>query len=393
MSAKNLLVISHSYSAFVKDQVDIISKYFSQTHVMVRHNPIAELSRLFPVDYLTPYAMKNIIDAAGKPENLKVIPTPIAYLPTNRGYEFLGEKHFFSLEKAIKKHKIKFDLIHSHFTWSAGYAGARLKQKYNVPFVVTAHGYDIYELPFRDPVWNERIKYVLDTADYVITVSEKNLHCIREIGVRTNVEVIPNGFNNDVFYPQDKNTCGKILGLPTDRKIILTIGNLVQVKGHTYLISAMAELIKERSDLLCVIVGGGQLKKDLYKQIAAANLKNHIVLAGIKPHSQIPFWINACDVFVLPSLNEGNPTVMFECLGCGKPFVGSMVGGVPEIIVSDHYGFLCEPKNVAQLKEKIMGALEKEWNEVVIADYARQFNWSDITGRIYKIYNTLLGGW
>lgn len=83
--------------------------------------------------------------------------------------------------------------------------------------------------------------------------------------------------------------------------------------------------------------------------------------------------MNACDLFVLPSLSEGNPTVMFECLGCGKPFIGTKVGGIPEIIVSDDYGLLCEPANSEDLAEKILIALDKEWDEEKIRNYAKQF--------------------
>lgn len=72
--------------------------------------------------------------------------------------------------------------------------------------------------------------------------------------------------------------------------------------------------------------------------------------------------MNACDVFILPSLSEGNPTVMFECLGCGKPFVGTKVGGIPEIINSEDYSLLCEPANPKELAEKILIALDKGWD-------------------------------
>ena len=83
--------------------------------------------------------------------------------------------------------------------------------------------------------------------------------------------------------------------------------------------------------------------------------------------------MNASDLFVLPSLNEGNPTVMFEALGCGKPFVGSKVGGVPEVITSEEYGLLVEPGNSTDLAEKILQAFEEEWNRESILGIAAIF--------------------
>ena len=390
LKGKNLLIISHNYNDFIKDQTEIISSHFKHIDVLVRHNPIAEISNLLPIEYLKPCRKESLIILTNKPENIGVIPTPVVYLPTDSGYKKLGEKHFKAVEKTIKNDSINFDLIHSHFTWSAGYVGAKLKEKYNVPFIVTAHGYDIYDLPFRDEEWGEKIEYVLNAADYIITVSNSNLECIKNLNVKTPVKVIPNGFNNDMFYPVDSNECRKTLRLPLDKKIVLTVGNLKEIKGHKYLIEAMKDVVKQKKDTLCIIVGAGKLKNKLGKQVKKWRLENHVKLVGGRPHDEIPIWMNACDMFVLPSLNEGNPTVMFECLGCGKPFIGTTVGGEPEIITSDNYGLLREPANPKALAEKILSALDKEWDREKIRKYAERFSGEDIAGEIIKVYETLL---
>lgn len=387
MTGQNLLVITNIYKSFVKDSVNTISQHFNQINVCVRHNPIADVSELLPIHYLKPFTKKNIINLTYKPTNLNVILTNIFYLPTRKGYLNLGEKQFKVIDKQFEEKKIKkFDLIHSHFTWSSGYAGAKLKEKYGIPLIVTAHGYDIYDLPFRDDEWKEKIEYVLNTADSIITVSNSNLECIKKLDVKTPVRVIPNGFDNNLFYPRDSKECRKNLELPLDKKIILTVGNLFEVKGHQYLIEAIHEIVKHRKDILCIIIGSGELKNKLQKQIKKLGLENHIILAGGRPHNEIPTWINACDIFALPSLNEGNPTVMFECLGCGKPFVGTKVGGVPEIISSEDYGQLVEPENSKDLAEKILIALDKKWDNMKIRKYAEQFTWQIIAEKILKIY-------
>jgi glycosyltransferase involved in cell wall biosynthesis len=299
----------------------------------------------------------------------------------------LGEKHLSDVEAQIQKHGIAFDLVHAHFVWSSGYVGARLKEKYSVPFVVTAHGEDIYDLPFRDTIWKKKIEYVLNMADAIITVSQNNLECIRKLDVDTPVHVIPNGFRSDLFHPEDMSECRKVLGLPLDRKILLTVGILEQVKGQKYLVEAVSRIIREHKDILCVFVGYGSEKKALERQIRTLGLENHIVLAGMKPHSEIPHWINACDFFVLPSLNEGNPTVLFEALGCGKPFIGTNVGGVPDIITSDVYGLLVRPADPEDLKEKILTALDRTWDREAILAHAEQFTWENIAKKIMGVYN------
>jgi glycosyltransferase involved in cell wall biosynthesis len=356
----------------------------------VRYNPIANISKYIPIPALDPFKLDTKIDIAGKPSNVNVYPTSILYAPLDSQYKKLGDRHFKAVEKAINKNNIEFDLVHSHFTWSSGYVGANLKEKYGVPFIVTAHGYDIYNLPFRDEEWKEKIEYVLNAADYVITVSNSNLECIKKLNVETPVKVIPNGFRSDLFHPRDSYGCRKTLNLPFDKKIILTVGNLFEVKGHKYLIGAMQKVVKHRKDVLCIIVGSGDLKGKLERHIRKAGLENYVKLAGGRPHDEIPIWMNACDLFVLPSLSEGNPTVMFECLGCGTPFIGTKVGGIPEIITSEDYGLLCEPANSGELAEKILIALDKEWDDEKIRKYAERFTWENIANEIIVIYKSII---
>jgi glycosyltransferase involved in cell wall biosynthesis len=387
--SNNLLLICHSYNDFQKDPTEINAPYFSSVHVLVRINTIADLAQYLhlPIPQLVCFSSEYKIDNMGTPANVYVHPTHVLYFPTDRGYKTLGDKQLSVVEALIQKHGITFDLIHSHFIWSSGYVGARLKEKYGVPFVVTAHGQDIYELPFKDAVWRKNIEYVLNTADAIITVSRSNLECIRKLDVDTPVHVIPNGFKEDLFCPKEMSECRRVLGLPLDRKIILTVGIYEEVKGQKYLVEAVSKIIRDKKDILCVMIGFGTQRHALEKQIRSLGLEEHIMLAGKKPHNEIPLWINACDFFVLPSLNEGNPTVLFETLGCGKPFVGTKVGGVPEILTSEVYGLLVNPADAEDLKVKILMALDRTWDREAILAYAEQFTWENNAKKIREVYN------
>jgi glycosyltransferase involved in cell wall biosynthesis len=115
-----------------------------------------------------------------------------------------------------------------------------------------------------------------------------------------------------------------------------------------------------------------------------------VLLAGGKLHDEIPVWMNACDLFVLPSLSEGNPTVLPEALGCGKPFVGTRVGGVPEVITSDECGLLVGPADPDDLAEKILVALDREWDREAILAYAQRYTWENIAKEIMGVYERVL---
>jgi glycosyltransferase involved in cell wall biosynthesis len=387
LNENQLLVVCDAYRNFQKDPIDCVSSSFKNIFVSIKYNPIAEVSKYINVPSLNVHRLSSKIDVKNKPSNVHLYPTPVFYLPTDSQYKKLGNKHYKQVIKVIKRNDLSFDLVHSHFTWSSGYVGAKLKEKYGVPLIITAHGYDIYKLPFKDCEWESKIEYVLNSANTIITVSNSNLECIKKLNVKTSVTVLPNGYREELFHPIDMHECRKLLGLPTEKKIILSVGNLEEVKGHKYLVEAMEYTIKKRKDVICLIVGSGKLEIELKKQIKSAGLQNYVKLVGAKPHSEIPLWMNACDLFTLPSLSEGNPTVMFECLGCGKPFVGTKVGGIPEIIISNEYGLLCEPARPKELAENILLGVNYDWDSDLIKEYSSQFSWSVISEKIYKIYS------
>lgn len=384
-----MIVLSDHYLTFVKDQVESVSDMFSHIHVLVRYNPIAEISTYFPIDRLKPFRKTSLIDLGGKPENISVHLIPVWFLPFDCEYKSLGERYFRIVEAYIKRHNISGHLIHAHFVWPNGYVATRLKEKYGNHCVITAHGYDIYDLPFRDDEWRNLIKDVLDQADAIVSVSASNLECINKLETRTPVFVIPNGYRRDIFFPQDKQECRKKLGLPQDRKIILSIGNLVEEKGQKYLISAMAQLIKKHSDILCVIIGRGALKKDLQNQIKSLGLEVYITLAGGRSHPEIPLWLNACDLFVIPSIRESFGVVQIEAMACGKPVVATINGGSEEIITSVS-GILVESCNEVALADAIECGLDKKWDVNKILEQSKKFSLANVSKILANLYSKII---
>jgi glycosyltransferase involved in cell wall biosynthesis len=150
------------------------------------------------------------------------------------------------------------------------------------------------------------------------------------------------------------------------------------------------EIVKYRGDILCIIIGDGVLREDLKAQIKKLGLENYVKLAGSKPHDEIPLWMNAADLFVLPSLSESFGVVQIEAMACGKPVVATRNGGSEEIVISEEYGLLCEPANSEDLAEKILVALDKDWDRDKILKYAQQFTWENIVKDIMGIYNESL---
>ena len=284
-----------------------------------------------------------------------------------------------------------YDIIHiqcsgGFFSFVSAISGSFVSKLLKKKLVITFH----YR-PSKDFISNFYwyIGFVLKKCDAFFVVSEKQKNILKQTFPQycSKVHVIPNGFNPDKFTILDQTLCRNKLKLPLNAKILLNVGNLVPEKGQKDLIEAMNEIVKQRNDIICVIIGSGSMKNTLEDLILKLQLTKHVILVGKRPHSEIPLWMNACDIFVLPSLIEGNPTVMFECLGCGKPFVGTRVGGVPEVIFSEDYGFLCDPTRPVALADNILLALTKEWDSDKIKEYSKQFTWDIIARKVLDIYS------
>ena len=390
---KNLLVLSHTYNSFIKDPVETLAKDFNKVYVLVRYQPIAELGNFIPLGIFQSrkkYSKRYSIDLRNKPDNVEVIPVPLWYLPFSFFYKFVGKQHANKVLKILKKQQIEFDLIHAHFAWSAGYAGMKVKEKYGKPLVVTGHGYDIYDMPFRNKDWHMKIKKVLENSDSLLTVSENNRDLIAKMGVEKDVTVLSNGFSSDLFFYMAKSEAKEKLGFDEKHKVILSIGNLEKVKGYDILIKALNIVSKKRKDFIFIHIGEGVEEKNIRSLISEFELEDNVKLLGRRPHSELVYYYGLCDFFVSSSRLEGNPTVMFESLGCGKPFIGTKVGGVVDIINSEDYGKLVDSEDVEALAESILWALEKKWDNEKIAEYGKQYSWENINKKVLKIYKEIL---
>ncbi len=394
MTPINVIMLAPHSNTFIGDSVKACSKSVESITVYMHHNNFSELSEVFPFGgffaHIRKFTKRALVQENDFPSNVRLRVFSFPYFLPDASNPTLPNRIFKHINKAMRDDCLNANIIHAHFTWPQGFASARLKEKLRVPLIITAHGHDVYALPFRNEAWKARIKYGLEKADYIITVSTNNLIYLEKLGINTPVEVIPNGFRSELFHPIDKISIRNKLKLPLDKHIITSVGNLEAIKGHKFLIEATSRLVKGDDKVLTVIIGSGSQLGHLEKLIKDLKLENNVLLVGSKPHNEIPLWMNACDIYALPSLREGNPTVMFECLGCGKPFVGTRVGGVPEIITSSDYGLLCEPGDPKELADKIAIAFERKWNSEKIVNYSHHFNWETISEHIVDTYKNVL---
>lgn len=388
MSEKNLLVISNSFpnkdntfvgDVFVKEQIKYLRHYFDNVYVV---SPVAYgMERLRKTEH-SDYQFDNV-----KVFFPKYINNPLFWYYGRSVWIDLEARAIISL---IEKENLHFNLIHAHFTWPSGAVAVRLNKSLGVPVVITEHTHETLYKALR-----EGNPYFINTwrvCDAIIRVNKKDVPLICRSGVdQSKVYAIANGYDHRKYYPIDMGKARQALGLPKNLKIVLNISRLYKEKGQKYLISAINAIVKDRTDIVCYIGGTGPLKSDLEKQITSLKLEDYVKLVGFIPDEQMNLWMNACDLFVLPSLSESFGVVQIEALACGKPVVATRNGGSEEVIISDEHGLLAEPADPDDLAEKILAALDREWDREAILAYAERFTWERIAEEITCVYEDVFG--
>ena len=302
---------------------------------------------------------------------------------------------FFSLISLLRKIRVNFDfdIIDAHFAYPDALGAVLLGLFFNRPVTITLRGTIVPLSKYF--LRRAQIVYALRKATKVFSVSNSLKKKAVSLGIESSkIQAIPNGVDTDKFFPVPKDEARKELGLPLDKKIIISVGGLVKRKGFHRVLAVLPEVIKKYGDVLCVIVGGptveGDFGPELREQVKKLNLNGHVHFTGPLLHDKVRRWLNAADIFCLSTSNEGWANVFFEAMACGLPVVATKVGGNGEIIKSRDYGLLVDLDDQEQLKGAIIQALEIEWDHGKIIEYAFQNTWERVAQKVLHEFRGII---
>lgn len=239
--------------------------------------------------------------------------------------------------QSLKRLQYKPDLIYVHFLTNAcpilDYA-----IKENIPLVV-ASGESTYTAWLQIPL---KIRNrVIDKVAHIVCVSKENKIQLEELGFdHEKIDIIPNAVDYTLFRPMDKDVCKEKLGLSKDKFTVGFIGHFIHRKGPNRIIEAIRTLGDENIHLVCV-GGKGELQSN-----------NFTTQMNAVPNYQLPEIYNAFDVFVLPTLHEGNCNVIEEAKACAIPIISSKGTSVEEQI-DESIGKLIDPMNINEIANSI----------------------------------------
>jgi glycosyltransferase involved in cell wall biosynthesis len=206
------------------------------------------------------------------------------------------------------------------------------------------------------------------SLDLYITVSERDRQSLLKAGLPGNkVELIYNAVDASLSnIPGDSEWLKKKFGLPADSVICTAVGRLVPVKGYDILITAVQKIASQVPQLHCLIVGEGECKEELCKQIQRAGLDTRVHLIGYYDRQDAMSILKSSDIFVMSSRYEGTPIALLEAAALGRPILASATGGIPELVQHEEHAILVPPGDSTALAQGLMRiTLDREYAQVL----------------------------
>ena len=257
-------------------------------------------------------------------------------------------------------------LVHTH-TSKAGVLGRVAAWFARVPVIVhTPHGHVFYGHfgPIRSWLFLqiERVLSAITDRLIALTEAERQDHLDRNVGKAGRFAVVPSGIDRERFgraRVQGKQQ-PDWFGCPPDSLVVGSVGWLTDVKGHEYLIEAVAKLKQDFPSLHLVIIGSGDRQEALLKLAELVGLRDAVHLLGHR--DDIEACLAGMDLFVLPSLNEGMGRALIEAMVAELPVIASRVGGIPSVISHERTGLLVPPGDAGALADALRRLLDRpEW--------------------------------
>lgn len=353
----------------------------------------AELAKLCELKVVAPIPWHRFSKAPDR-ETIEGIDVyhPRYFMIPKIWHSLYGIFFFISLLGKIKEisRDFKFDLIFATWAYPDGFGSFLIAKVLKKPVIIKVHGSDV-NIYTKSILRKKMVSCALRNSDKVIAVSNALKQKLVAIGVPAEkIQVIPNGVDTELFKPLDQAECRKKLGLPLDKKIILYAGNFAQVKGVDILVEAFGEMVRSRVDILLLLVGDGPLETMLRSRVRELGIEGSVIFSRRTTHDSVPCYMNACDVFCLPSRSEGCPNVVLEALACGTPVVATQTGGMPEIIKNGRLGVLVDPENLIALRCGINEALARRWDRDAMRASVAGHSWTDNAKKLFELLETLV---
>jgi len=287
----------------------------------------------------------------------------------------------------------KIDILHWHCLYNDSYLTKLVNS--DCTRIFTNHS-STYLKMSSSPLRRIYLKWLLKHTDKIIAPSQEL--ALKSTIVKPSEEIIyiPNGVDTDRFNPDIRPYDIRTLySIPKDGLILLCPRRLDPKNGIHYLIESAAYVLREISNVYFLIVGDGDkpYREYLEKLSYEKGVSGKTVFAGKVNNTHMPGYYSSCDIVVLPSLVEATSVAGLEGMACGKPIIGTKVGGIPEIVTNKENGLLVAPANPQSLAQAIIALLKDRDKCRDFGLNGRRlaldkFDWKIIAQRTVEVYTS-----
>jgi teichuronic acid biosynthesis glycosyltransferase TuaC len=288
--------------------------------------------------------------------------------------------------RRIQQQGFDFDLIDAHYYYPDGVAAMMLARWLGKPFVVTARGTDLNLIP-QYPFPRRLILQAAEAAQASIGVCQALMDSLAALGADpSKLHTLRNGVDLERFVPETPLQARQKTGLASDGQYLLSVGHLIERKGHHIAIEALALM----PSVQLLIAGTGPDRDALQRLAQSLGVADRVRFVGLVQQADLKWWYSAVDALALCSSREGWANVLLESMACGTPVLATNIWGTPEVVSAPEAGLLLAHRDAQSLVSAWTQLMANLPSREATRRHAERFSWDSTTEGQLAIFQRAL---